>query len=235
MTENGGHAASPSTDFAAIAERLRKGRTLVETYDVIVESALGVIDGCDHAGIGILSKGGFQTAAATDEVVRLIDDLQNETGEGPCLEATTDQVWKLDNDLTHATQWPRLAEIMLPRTPVRSALAFPLVHEGRRSGALNLFADRVGAFDAEAMDSAAILAAFASVAVSAAEERQRSAELREGLESNREIGVAIGMLMAAHNISSEAAFQILSSASQRLNRKLRDIAAGIVHGDRPGQ
>jgi transcriptional regulator with GAF, ATPase, and Fis domain len=235
MTENGEQPPSPAAEFAAIAARLRNGRTLAETFNVIVEFALSVIDGCDHAGIGVLTKDGFKTAAASDDIVRLVDDLQNDTGEGPCLEASTDQVWKIDNDLTHATQWPQLAAVVLERTPVRCALAFPLVYQGLRSGALNLFGDRPGAFDADAMDSAAILAAFASVAVTAAEERQRSEELREGLESNREIGVAIGMLMATHNITSEAAFQILSNASQRLNRKLRDIAAGIVRGDRPSQ
>jgi len=37
--------------------------------------------------------------------------------------------------------------------------------------------------------------------------------------------------MATHNISQEQAFDLLSKASQRLNRKLRDIATGIVRGD----
>jgi AmiR/NasT family two-component response regulator len=41
----------------------------------------------------------------------------------------------------------------------------------------------------------------------------------------------VGILMATHRISQDDAFDMLSKASQRLNRKLRDIASGIVRGD----
>jgi hypothetical protein len=44
----------------------------------------------------------------------------------------------------------------------------------------------------------------------------------------------VGILLAPPRISSDEAFSILSPASKRLNRKLRDIATGIVRsGDRP--
>ena len=51
------------------------------------------------------------------------------------------------------------------------------------------------------------------------------------MATNREIGAAVGILMATHNITQDQAFELLSNASQRLNRKLRDIASGIVRGD----
>jgi AmiR/NasT family two-component response regulator len=37
--------------------------------------------------------------------------------------------------------------------------------------------------------------------------------------------------MATHGISNDEAFALLSAASQRLNRKLHDIATGIVSGE----
>jgi AmiR/NasT family two-component response regulator len=51
------------------------------------------------------------------------------------------------------------------------------------------------------------------------------------MATNREIGAAVGILMATHRISADEAFALLSKSSQRLNRKLRDIAGGIVHGE----
>lgn len=228
------HEIPSRRNFAAIAERLRDGRSSQEIYDVIADRALQVVDGCDHAGIAVLDGDRFTTAAATDDVVRAIDELQREAGEGPCLEASTDLVWQHDPDLADGTEWPRLAPMVLERTPVRSALALPLVHDGRRSGALNLFADQPHAFSQESMDMAAVLASFASMAVAAAAERERADQLEQGLHTNREIGTAVGMLMATHQISQDQAFELLSGASQRLNRKLRDIAAAIVRGDRPG-
>jgi GAF domain-containing protein len=224
---------SPHEYFTAIAEQLLEGRTVEQTCRVIVEAAPRVVEGCDRAAIGILEGDRFRSAASTDGVMELIDRLQNELNEGPCLEASTDQVSQLNNDLTTGSPWPRLAQAVLAQTPVRAMLAVPLVVEGHRSGALNLFADRPDVFTRTSTESAAILAAFASVAISKARDKATAGQLAEGLATNREIGAAVGILMATHKISSDEAFTVLSGASQRLNRKLRDIAAGIVRGEDP--
>jgi len=222
-------SASPE-DFASIAAQLREGRSVEETYRVIVEAAPRLVEGCDRAAIGILDGGGFKTAAASDDVMRYIDRLQDELAEGPCLEASAELALHVDNDITEHCQWPQLAARVIAETPVRAMLAVPLVLDGRRTGALNLFADRAGAFTDESTESGTILAAFATVAISRAVETERADQLQEGLASNREIGAAIGILMASRNLTQEQAFAVLSQASQRLNRKLRDIAAGIVRG-----
>jgi GAF domain-containing protein len=225
-----GRGLSTDEQFAVLAQRLRTGRNAAEVQEIVVESAVTLIDGCDRAAIGVLDGERFTTAAATDDVMRLIDRLQNDTGEGPCLEASTEQAVQVDNDITRESRWPQLARLVVDRTPVRAMLAVPLVDEGRRNGALNVFADEPDAFDAESVGQAAILASFASVALAGAGHSERAAQLEVGLATNREIGAAVGILMATHGISSEDAFEMLSQASQRLNRKLRDIATGIVRG-----
>ncbi|WP_375502260.1 ANTAR domain-containing protein [uncultured Jatrophihabitans sp.] len=48
--------------------------------------------------------------------------------------------------------------------------------------------------------------------------------LRAALVSARRIGAAIGILMGQRHISDDAAFALLSDASQRTNRKLRHVA-----------
>jgi GAF domain-containing protein len=226
-------AAAPQDEFGAIAQQLREGRSLEQTYQVIVDSAPRVVDGCDRAALGLLDGSRFRSAAATDDVMRLIDALQDELDEGPCLEASTEQAWQLDNDLEHHSKWPRLSKAVLARTPVRAMLAVPLVDDGRRSGALNLFADSPHAFTEASTEAAAILAAFATVAATAPRHSARAQQYAEGMATTREIGAAIGILMATHQMSSDEAFAVLSRASQRLNRKLRDIAAGIVRGEAP--
>jgi len=225
------HDMTPPEQFAVLAQRLRDGKSADEIQQIVVESAVQLIDGCDRAAIGVLDGEKFRSAAATDDIMRLIDELQNEVGEGPCLEASVDNVAQVDNDIVTGSKWPRLAAIVVERTPVRAMLAVPLVDEGRRSGALNVFADSTDAFDGEAVDNAAILAAFASVALSGAGHAARAEQLEVGMATNREIGAAVGILMATHNITQDQAFELLSNASQRLNRKLRDIASGIVRGE----
>lgn len=225
--------AAPES-FALLARELRDGRSRQEVYQIVVEHAPVLIDGCDRAAIGVLDGSRFTSVAATDDVMRLIDRLQDELDEGPCLEASADELVHVDNDVTHHSRWPRLAEVVIAQTPVRAMLAVPLVHDGKRTGALNVFADRAGAFTDESIGQAAILASFASVALAGAQQAELADQLAEGMATNREIGAAVGILMATHKIGQEEAFGLLSQASQRLNRKLRDIAAGIVRGEPAG-
>ena len=56
----------------------------------------------------------------------------------------------------------------------------------------------------------------------------RARNLKRALESNREIGVAIGVLMHEHRLSRVQAFDVLRAASQDSNRKLADMAIEVV-------
>jgi hypothetical protein len=60
--------------------------------------------------------------------------------------------------------------------------------------------------------------------------RQHVAQLEQALVSSRIIGAAIGILMDSRKVSQDDAFTMLKQASFRSNRKIRDIAAAIVHG-----
>ena len=53
-------------------------------------------------------------------------------------------------------------------------------------------------------------------------------DLRAALESRPVIDQAKGMLIAEHGCSPAEAFQMISHASQRENRKVRDIAEAMV-------
>jgi AmiR/NasT family two-component response regulator len=55
-------------------------------------------------------------------------------------------------------------------------------------------------------------------------------QLRQALTSRETIGIATGLLMAEPSRSRQAAFDLLRRASQRENRKLRDIAEDLVAG-----
>lgn len=59
--------------------------------------------------------------------------------------------------------------------------------------------------------------------------RTDAEHLTSALESNRRIGMAMGILIAALRITPEEAFDRLRSASQNSNRKLRDIADDLTH------
>ena len=79
---------------------------------------------------------------------------------------------------------------------------------------------------------------MASLALSAAhsheDEERRAANFQAALSSRETIGSAIGILMEREKISSDAAFTILSRASQHLHIKLREVARDLIDtGEKP--
>lgn len=58
--------------------------------------------------------------------------------------------------------------------------------------------------------------------------QEHAAQMQEALKSSREIGAAIGLIMASRQVSEPDAFEILRMASQDSNRKVRDLAAELV-------
>ena len=93
---------------------------------------------------------------------------------------------------------------------------FRLRQGGKKVGALNVFSDTAGTLTTDSLDQAVLLTAFASVTLSALEAGEEATTLRRGLESNREIGKAIGLLMATHNIGDDRAFEMLAKVSLRI-------------------
>jgi transcriptional regulator with GAF, ATPase, and Fis domain len=228
---------APAADaFNALAAVVYESETLEEIYDTLVRIAVDVIDGCDHASIMRKDKdGGFQTVAATDETARIIDKLEQLHRDGPCLDAIVEDAAQFEDDLSAPdTHWPSFSREVVRLTPVRSAAGFRIIAGEEKIGALNLFSDRVGGISGRSSDQAMVLAAFASVAVSTLHHRLEARSLVQGLASNREIGKAIGLLMAFHKVSDTVAFGILRKASQDMNIKLAEVAREVVEHHNSG-
>jgi AmiR/NasT family two-component response regulator len=66
------------------------------------------------------------------------------------------------------------------------------------------------------------------VTLAALERGEEATTLRRGLESNREIGKAVGLLMAMHDLDDDAAFELLAKVSQEMNIKVAQVAAQVV-------
>jgi transcriptional regulator with GAF, ATPase, and Fis domain len=215
--------------FATIARELQAESGPEKTHERITRAAVDLVDGCDHAAISLVKRRrAIQTIAATDDVPERVDEIQYEVREGPCLEAIDEHDIFLIADLAEETRWPRFSHRAVKETGVRSMLAFQLIVADDTMGALNLYSRKVGAFDEQARGVGAILAAHAAIAMAAAQEKQHAGDLEDALQSNRRIGMAMGVLMARGHLGEDEAFALLRRASQFLNVKLRDIAERVV-------
>ena len=220
--------ADPATVFAALAEIIYQGSDVNQMYAAICVAATLTVRGCDHASLLVRENDKYVTVGASDRLAETIDELERRAGDGPCIDAIEEETPQIDTDLTTPSLWPKLAAVLVAETPVRGAMGFRLLVDKRKGAALNLFSDTPNMFDAESAGRAAVLAAFASVAINAVAKGEDAASLRRGLLSNREIGKAVGMLMMLHEMTEDQAFDLLRRHSQALNIKLADVAREVI-------
>lgn len=222
--------------FSRIAGSVGRGSSVTDTYELICRSAVEVVDGCEHASLMLVSDGRGRTAAASDEVARRGDAIELEVGSGPCIDVLEpgEPDLHLCSDLTAPERWHGLAARLVAETPVRSMGGFRLRTGTERLGAINLFGSRPGALDEGSMAQATVLAAFATVAVTAAQRGEEAATMRAGLQSNRTIGTALGLLMQTHDLTDTEAFGVLSRLSQQMNTKLSRLAEDVIEQHRKG-
>jgi hypothetical protein len=58
--------------------------------------------------------------------------------------------------------------------------------------------------------------------------QKHAAQMEEALRSSRTIGTALGIIMTSRQVGVDQAFDLLSQASSRSHRKIREIAADLV-------
>ena len=225
-----------STDLRAIAEALRAvaqrsggvdGRPPLEE---LVVATRDQIPGASTVSVTALRGGRFRTEASTDEVALRADLLQYEIGSGPCVDAVLDDNVYVTEDVAHDERWAQWGKQVSAELGLHSVLAYRLglLDESHAIAALNVYSDRVGAFDDRDLGTGLVLATHGSLLVTAQLARDKADNLLRALESNREIGVAMGILMHRHRLDREQAFAVLRVASQDSNRKLAEVASEVV-------
>lgn len=229
MSSESGGPASAET-FAEVARALLAQEDVQHTLQKIVDLAVETIDGCDHAGVTFMKGRKPSTPASSNDVPPMVDAIQYETGEGPCLDAIRHEEVYTTGDLGRERRWPNFSTRAQRETGVTSMMCFRLFVDGDTLGALNLYSKAHDAFDDEDRTVGSVFAAHAAIALSSALHEE---QMEEALQSRDLIGQAKGMLMVREGVSADQAFDMLRRASQRLNVKLRDLAAGMVSGAAP--
>jgi hypothetical protein len=73
--------------FAQIARSLIAETNPQATLQRIVHLAVATIETCEHAGISVIEGKLVTSPASSDEIPAIVDQIQSETGEGPCVDA----------------------------------------------------------------------------------------------------------------------------------------------------
>jgi GAF domain-containing protein len=208
-----------------------KNAELEPTLEAIASTAVTMLSPARYAALTLLSRGELIPRASTGETPLLLDRLQQELGDGPCIHAAKYQsVFRIE-DTGEDDRWPEFCA-EAARLEVRSMLCMPLWIDERGLGALSLYADQPAAFSDPHERVAVLLATFAALALA---EAQRADQMHDALGNRDVIGQAKGILMERHRVTADAAFGVLSRVSQAENMKLAEIARRFVEtGQLPG-
>jgi GAF domain-containing protein len=208
-----------------------KNAELQPTLEAITSTAVRMLSPALHAGLTIFSRGELIPRACTGEVPLVLDHLQQELGDGPCINAARCQSIFRIEDTGRDERWPRF-NAEAARLNVRSMLCVPLWIDERSLGALSLYASQAAAFTELHERVTMLLATFAALTLT---EAQRASQLHEALGNRDVIGQAKGILMERHGITADTAFGVLSRVSQAENMKLVAIARHLAEtGALPG-
>src|SRR3954452_2191726 len=223
-----GSQADQLDRLGPLAWRLRGEAGALADPDGIVRLAARVLPSAER--VGLLVVGGqrrWTSAAATDAVAAELDAGQFDVATGPGLDPVEGPDVVVVDDLTRDPRWPTFAELAL-RRGVRAVVSARTPVEGLGRAVLSCSSGRPESFNASDGELAGVLGAFAAAALDAQRQRVRAANLALALDSNRLIGVAIGIVMARELLTSDQAFDRLRIVSQRRQRKLRDVAEDVV-------
>jgi GAF domain-containing protein len=215
--------------FAQVARALASQPDLDSTWRAIVRLGVASIPGTQDAGITTMRSGRFSTVAPSSNLPQRVDAIQYELRSGPCVDAVLERHTFRTGDLLHDERWPEFGRRAATEQGVLSMLSFRLfLEEDRTIGGLNLYSTERDAFDHSAELLGTVFATHAAIALAAAQRHQQVSELGAALQSNRDIGLAIGILMNRHLMTRDQAFDLMRMASQNTHRKLVDVARDVA-------
>jgi GAF domain-containing protein len=218
--------------------------TLVDEYDVIdlLDRLVGYsveLLAADAAGIVLAdAHGRLRAVAASSEDAQLMELLQLQSDQGPCLDCVRSGSPVNVIDLTvpaAADRWPVFAAAVADSAAFRSVHALPLRLRGEAIGALNLFHRHPGPLPPVDLSLGQALADVATIGI-LSERAVRHGEilneqLQAALNSRVIIEQAKGVLTQKGNLSMNSAFDRLRSYARNHNLRLSEVARQVVETD----
>ncbi len=210
---------------ADLAEQLTEDASSSEQLLRVVQLAVRLVPGAEHAAVSLLRRGAsIETSASTSPVAATCDRAQQELRDGPALYINgVHETIRID-DLSAEPRWPAFAARALD-AGVRSMLVCELPAIRGAVGVLSLYSSRRRAFSPAGELVAPVFASRAAIAIAHADQVHN---LRRAIGSRQVIGQAVGILMERHRLSADDAFERLVMVSQRAHIKLREVATRVT-------
>jgi hypothetical protein len=224
-------------DGQLVARTVAELRAAPESGDLLarlgrVVEATRTVVGVDGTALTLAHEDGLpRWVAATDAAMQLLEEVQHDFGEGPCLVAYAEDRVVAVRDLTRELAWDRIG-VVVRQLQVRGVLSVPVRLVDQPVGTLNVYASQPRAWspaEVQALGAfAAVTAELVRTAVELANRELEVAQLQQALTSRIWIEQAKGMLAATHGVTLDEAFGRLRGRARSSSRKLAAVAQEVV-------
>ena len=207
----------------------RAGDLLVGLQRVV--EATRTVVGVDGTGLTLAHEDGQpRWVAVSDSAMELLEQVQHDLGEGPCLAAFAEDRVVAVEDLRSELVWDRLAAVV-GQLQVCGVLSMPVRLAEQPVGTLDVYATQPRAWstgEVEALGALAVVTAeLVSTGVELANREVEVAQLRRALAGRVWIEQAKGVLAATQGVSPDQAFEQLRKRARSSSRKLADLAQEV--------
>jgi GAF domain-containing protein len=227
------HQARAASTFVELIDTLVDDFDVIDALTVLASRSVELLDAA-AAGILLVDRSGeLRVMAASTEQIGLLELLQVQNEQGPCMDCFRTGQIVVATDLTANATWPLFAAASVA-AGYRAVCAVPLRLREVVLGCLNLFLTEPVGLSAADINLAQALADVASIAI-IQDQAARDAALREGrlqhaLDSRIAIEQAKGMLAERGNVDMDEAFKQLRHFARSTNRGLTEVAESLIAG-----
>ena len=217
--------------FARMSGLLLSEETVQTSLSLLSALAKETVPGATGAGVSVIDERGRRSWGSTDDRVREADSLQYEMNEGPCLAAAAGRGLVRVDDLAVDRRWPTWGAAAVA-LGLRAAMSSALVVGNVSLGALKVYADEPGTFDADSEQRLALFSAQAAVLVANVQSFDRAKRLTEGMRQavhdRDSINMAKGVLMGRNSVDERTALGILLARGDQEGMSVAETARAIV-------
>ena len=222
-----------SETFVELTDTMVADFDVIDFLQVLTDRSAQLLD-VSAAGLLLADqRGELAVMAASSEAARLLELLQLDLGQGPCLDCFRSGRAVTATDLGTDGRWPWFAEAA-GEAGFGAVQALPMRLREQVIGALNLFRAAPGDFDPV---NAAVGQALADVAtIGLLHERNMrrrdtlNEQLQAALNSRVVIEQAKGKLAERLGLDMDQAFNVLRDSARSRNLRLSELARGFIDG-----
>jgi GAF domain-containing protein len=226
----------PNIDPQNLAASLRRlgvgdGDDISGAVDDVVKACVDLF-GVDGSGLMIADEQNtLRYVSSSDAPGRALEEVQSETGEGPCVDTFVHGTPVLTEDLGTEERWPRSRQRIVEHG-VLAVLGVPVRLDGVTVGSLDVYRDHPHVWDDSEREAltrySGVLEATLRAALAGRTAGELADQLQYALDNRVLIERAVGFVMGRAGVDAVGGFNLLRSVARDRRRKVAEVAREVL-------